>query len=142
MLAAVERTSAQSLYRRFFSAKRGFTERETAFFLNVDFINHIALVAVVEEGGKPVIVGGGRYVVVKDGQAEVAFVVVDAYQGRGVGAALMRHLGTIARGAGLRELIAEVLPENTAMLRVFQNSGFAVSTTRESGVMHVTLRLN
>jgi RimJ/RimL family protein N-acetyltransferase len=142
LVAAVERTSAQSLYRRFFSAKREFTERETAFFLNVDFVNHVALVAVAQEDGQPVIIGGGRYVVIKDGQAEVAFAVVDAYQGRGVGAALMRHLGTIARGGGLRELIAEVLPENIAMLKVFQNSGFAVSTTRESGVVHVTLRLN
>ena len=119
LLAAVGRTSAQSLYRRFFGAKRHFTEKETAFFLNVDFINHVALVAVVEENGQQVIAGGGRYIVDKPGRAELAFAVVDQYQGQGIGAALLRHLALIAHEAGLHELTAEVLPENTAMLKVF-----------------------
>src|SRR4029078_11558629 len=47
MLAAVERIGTQSLYRRFMGAKRGFSDKERAFFLNVDFVNHVALVAVV-----------------------------------------------------------------------------------------------
>ena len=62
LLAAVDRTSAQSLYRRFFGAKRGFSEKEVDFFLNIDFTTHVALVAVVEEGARTVIVAGGRYV--------------------------------------------------------------------------------
>jgi GNAT superfamily N-acetyltransferase len=141
LIAAVHRTSAHSLYRRFFAVKRDFTEKETSFFLDVDFVNHVALVAAVEEEGQPVIVGGGRYIVVKPGQAEVAFAIVDQYQGQGIGGALMRHLGTIARGAGLRELIAEVLPENLGMLKVFKSSGFPLNTKRELGVVHVTLCL-
>ena len=141
LLAAVERTSAQSLFRRFFAVKRGFTEREIAFFVNVDFVKHVALVAVVEEDGRPSIVGGGRYVVLQDGKAEVAFAVVDDYQGQGIGAALMRHLATIARGAGLKELVAEVLPDNAAMLKVFKKSGLRATMERESGVVHVTLAL-
>ena len=60
LLAAIHRTSPQSLFRRFFAAKRGFTEQEIAFFLNIDFVNHVALVAVVNEGSQPAIVGGGR----------------------------------------------------------------------------------
>ena len=82
LVAAVGRASDQSLYRRFFGAKRDFSEREIAFFLNVDFVNHVALVAVLEEDGRPVIIAGGRYVVVQPGKAEVAFAVVDRYQGR------------------------------------------------------------
>src|SRR3954447_13379355 len=123
-VAAVERASAQSLFRRFFAAKRGFTEQEIAFFVNVDFINHVALVAIVEEDGRPVIVGGGRYIVGQPGTAELAFAVVDEHQGQGIGAALMRHLAAIARRSGFNELIAEVLPENVPMLKVFENSGF------------------
>src|SRR5262245_1179762 len=77
MLAAASRTSAQTLYRRFFSAKRHFSDSEVAFFLNVDFVNHVALVALAQEEGRAVIVGGGRYVLVQPGSAEVAFVVID-----------------------------------------------------------------
>jgi GNAT superfamily N-acetyltransferase len=102
LLSAVDRSSPQSLYRRFFSPKRGFTEEEIARFVNV---------------------------------------VVDHYQGQGVGAALMRHLAMIARDAGLKELIAEVLADNISMLKVFAKSGLRVDATREAGVVHVALHL-
>src|SRR5215203_5602629 len=81
MLAAVGRTSKQSLYRRFFTFKRGFTEREVDFYVNIDFVSHVALVAVLEEKGRPVIVGGARYIVVQPDRAEIAFAVDDAHQG-------------------------------------------------------------
>ena len=111
LIAALGRASAQSLYRRFFSVKRHFTEDETSYFLNVDFTSHVALVAVIDEGGRSVIAGGGRYIVVGAERAEAAFAVVDQCQGQGIGAALLRHLVGIAREAGLQELVAEVLPE-------------------------------
>jgi len=72
LIAAVARSSAQSLYRRFFAVKRDFAEPEIEFFLNVDFVDHVALVAVVYESGRSVIAGGARYVVVQPGKAEVA----------------------------------------------------------------------
>ena len=142
LLAAVARTSAQSVYRRFFTVKREFSEREREFFLNVDFIDHVALMAWAEGSTGKIIVGGGRYVVVGPGKAEVAFMVVDQYQGYGIGAALMRHLAAIARAAGLRELTAEVLPENVAMVKVFQKSGLPMTTTDEYEVVEVSLQLN
>jgi GNAT superfamily N-acetyltransferase len=80
-----------------------------------------------------------EYVVVQPGQAEVAFAIVDAYQGLGIGSALMRHLATLGRDAGLRELIAEVLAENASMLNVFERSGLTMNTRREGPVVHVTL---
>jgi GNAT superfamily N-acetyltransferase len=141
MLAAVERSSTESLHRRFFAVKRFFTEKEIAFFLDVDFVDHVALVAVLTEAGRTTIVGGGRYVLVRPGVAEVAFAVVDEFQGQGVGAALMRHITAIARDAGLKELIAEVLPENSAMLKVFEKSGLRCRAQRESGTVHITLQL-
>jgi GNAT superfamily N-acetyltransferase len=142
LLAAVARTSALSLYRRFFAIKRDFTEREKDFFLNVDFINHVALMAVVEEEAGPAIVGGARYVMVRPGRAEVAFVVIDAHQGQGIGSALMRHLVILARAAGLSELIAEVLPENASMLKVFETCGLPIRTTHSPEAVHVVLRLD
>ena len=140
LLAAVARISDGSMSRRFFGAKRHFSEKETDYFVNVDFVTHVALVAVADEG-RGAIVAGGRYVVVRPGCAELAFVVVDAYQGHGLGAALMRHLATIARGAGLKDLVAEVLAENGPMLRVFERSGLPLTTRRDGAVIHVTLQL-
>jgi len=67
-----------------------------AFFLNIDFESHVALVAQIDEDGRAAIAGGGRYIVVRPGQAEIAFVVVDAYQGQGIGTILMRHLAILA----------------------------------------------
>jgi GNAT superfamily N-acetyltransferase len=141
LAAAVARSSSESLYRRFFSVKRNFTESEIDFFLNIDFINHVALVAVVEENDRAAIAGGARYVVVQSGTAEIAFAVVDEYQGQGIGAALMRHLAAVAIRAGVRILIAEVLPDNMPMLKVFEKSGFPRSVKHEAQVVHVSLEL-
>ena len=141
LLAAVGRTGERSLYRRFFASKRGFTEQEVNFYVNVDFVSHVALVAELEEDGQKYIVGGARYILVQPGRAEVAFAVVDEHQGRGIGSALMHHLQVIATEAGLTELFAEVLPENAAMMRVFDRSGLDVTTTRGADSIHVVLRL-
>jgi RimJ/RimL family protein N-acetyltransferase len=141
MLGAIGRTSPQSIQRRFFAPKRGFSETEVAFFMNIDFDNHVALVAEIDEDGQSAIVGGGRYILVEPGRAEIAFVVVDAYQGQGIGATLMRHLAALARQAGLKELIADVLPENTAMLKVFNKFGFRPGSRREPQVIHLVLQL-
>lgn len=141
MLAAVGRTGAQSLQRRFFVIKRGFSEKEIAYFINVDFANHVALVALAREDGRDVIVGGGRYIVTEPEKAEIAFVVIDDYQGQGLGTLLMRHLSVIARRAGLKQLIAEVLPENAAMRKVFSKFGFQSRRSPDPAVIHLVLEL-
>jgi len=141
LLAAFERLSEQTIYRRFFGAKRVLTGEEISFFVNVDFASHVALVAVFEENGRTAIVGGARYVVTVPGQAELAFAVIDQYQGQGIGRALMRHLVAIARGAGLCKLIAEVLPDNLAMLKVFASSGLCLRVSRQNQTVHISLQL-
>lgn len=142
MLAAIGRTSSQSLQRRFFVTKKGFSEKEIDFFLNIDFDKHVALVAQVTEYDHPAIVAGGRYIVVQPGRAEIAFIVVDAYQGQGIGGVLMRHLALLARDAGLKELVAEVLPGNAAMLTVFSKFGFKPGPRRDPQVVHLALQLS
>jgi RimJ/RimL family protein N-acetyltransferase len=138
--AAVARMSDETLYHRFFVVKHHFSEQETAYFLNIDFVNHVALVVEADESGKRAIVGSGRYIVMDAGRAEASFAVVDEYQGQGVGSALMRHLIGLGRQAGLRELVAEVLAENAAMLKVFEKSGLKMSAEREGPYVHVALR--
>lgn len=141
LLAAADRTSDRSLYRRFFSMRRAFSDAEVAAFVNVDFVDEIALIAVMCERGREVVAGGGRYIVVRPGTAELAFMVIDEFQGQGIASALLRHLTALARAAGLREFIAEVLPDNTAMLRVFERSGLSIERKRENGVVHITLQV-
>jgi ribosomal protein S18 acetylase RimI-like enzyme len=141
MLAAIGQTSAQSLQRRFFVMKRHFSDKERAFFMDIDFKDHVAIVALADEADRKAIVGGGRYIVFEPGRAEMAFVVIDAWQGRGVGSILMRHLVKIARDAGLQELTAEVLPENAAMLKVFGKFGFRPGSRRDPQIVHLELKL-
>jgi len=138
---AVDRMSDESIHRRFFAPKRHFSEREVDYYLNVDFVDHVALVAVLNADEPALIVGGGRYIVTQPGIAEVAFGIDDAHQGRGIGALLLRHLTAIARAGGLEKFTAEVLAGNASMLNVFKKSGLAMSTRREAGVVHVTLEL-
>ena len=140
MLSAVGRVSAQSLYRRFFGPKRQFSESETDYFVNVDFVGHVALAAVIDESGKSTIIGAGRYIVTEPGTAEMAFATIDEYQGQGVGTALLRHLILIAREGRLRQLVAEVLPENTPMLTLFRKFGFTTGKVGGEAV-HVALDL-
>lgn len=141
MLAAVDQTNAESLRRRFFLTKRNFSEQERAFFLHVNFVSHVALVAVVDDGDRRPIVGGCRYIVTEPGKAEVAFVVIDAYQGQGIGTMLTRHLAGVARATGLKALAADVLPENTAMRDVLRKCGFQASPSADPQVVRLTLTL-
>ena len=99
------------------------------------------LVAQIDEDGRAAIVGGGRYIMVAPDQAEIAFVVVDAYQSQGIGTILMRHLTILARKAAVKELVADVLPENTAMLKVFGKFGFRPASKRTFQVVHLALQL-
>jgi len=138
--AALERTSAETLYHRFFAVKREFSEKEAHYFLDIDFVKHVALVAVADEDGRPTLIGGGRYVVVEPGRAEVSFAIIDEYQAKGIGSALMRHIAAIGREMGLEELVAEVLADNVPMLKVFERSGLVMTKKHEGSVVHVTMR--
>lgn len=141
MLAAISRTGAESRQRRFFVRKHWFSDAEKEFFMQIDFVNHVALVVEIDEGDGSAIVGGGRYVVVEPDKAEVAFMVVDAYQGQGIGLILTRHLVGLARAAGLKQVAADVLPGNLAMLRVLEKFGFRATRGRDPQVLHLTLPL-
>ena len=141
LIAAYERVSSKTAYQRFFAVRHHFSEAEVAFFTEVDFASHVALAALVDEGGKPTIVGAGRYVAYAPGCAEMAFCIVDAYQGHGIGSALLRHIIAIAERAGLLELTAEVLADNAAMLAVFAQCIPPHSLRREGTVVHVIVHL-
>jgi RimJ/RimL family protein N-acetyltransferase len=135
--------SSKSVYFRFFSPRKGLSDRELAFLTELDFERHVALVATIGRGEEEKIIGVGRYVVPKTEpdpprSAEVAFIVLDEQQGRGIASKLFAHLLIIAHEKGIREFSADVLADNHAMLRVFAKSGLHATRKVESGVMHLS----
>jgi RimJ/RimL family protein N-acetyltransferase len=145
LIDALNKVSSQSLYLRLFSGKRNFSDEEMRQITAVDFVNVVALVAVLEKDGVERIVGGGRYIRIGasgNGQsAEVAFLIDDAHQGLGIGSRLFKHLVTIARQSGITQFEAEVLPSNAAMLGLFARSGLPIQKTLTGGSVHVTIQL-
>lgn len=134
--------SAESIYRRFFGPKK-FTESDLKQATEVDFVNVVALVAVLEKDGEAHIAGGGRYVRIGPGgqTAEVAFLIGDAFHGLGIGSRLFKHLVSIARDSGITRFEAEVLPSNEAMLRVFARGEVPVTRTMTRDSIHVVMDL-
>ncbi|MBV8773231.1 MAG: N-acetyltransferase [Deltaproteobacteria bacterium] len=134
--------SQQSVYYRFFGLKRSLSDDDLSRLTELDFANHIGLAATIESNKGEYFIGVGRCVRTEVGsRAEVAFAVLDEYQGHGIGTLLLKHLAVIARGNGIREFSANVLGSNHQMLEVFANSGFSVHDSYECGVVHVTLNI-
>ncbi len=136
---------ARTIYLRFFSHKKDLTDEELRRATEIDFRREVGLVACVEERGEERIAGAGRYFA-DDAEgppetAEVAFVVEEDFQGQGLAGRLLRHLAAIARSRGIRAFEAIMLPENRAMLRVFERSGYSVSVAAGDGEVHATLVL-
>ena len=130
------RLSAETIYLRFFSPIPSLSDAMVQRFVNVDYINRLALVAQLEDD----IIGVARYDRLSaplDDEAEVAFVIDDAHQGRGLGTLLLEHLAAAARENGVREFVAETLPGNNRMLRVFRDAGFGDERRLADGVIGV-----
>jgi len=137
-----EGLSEKSVYFRFFGIKRSLSDDELRRLTELDFVNHAGLAATVGVEAHERFVGVGRYIRTDNRpRAEVAFAVLDEYQGLGIGTLLLKHLATIARKNGISEFSADVLGANHQMLEVFANSGFVSHNSYENGVVHVSLNL-
>jgi acetate---CoA ligase (ADP-forming) len=116
--------SQESIGFRFFGAAD--LEWVTAWSLDVDYVDRFALVA--ETGAPSRIVAHAAYVRMNAERAEVAFLVADAWQGRGISTIALAHLAAIAHRQGITTFVAEVLPANHQMIDVFRRSGFPINT--------------
>ncbi|WP_229069297.1 bifunctional GNAT family N-acetyltransferase/acetate--CoA ligase family protein [Actinoplanes sp. DH11] len=131
------RMSDRTRYLRYFSPYPRIPERDLQRFVNVDHHDREAFV-IVDADGRITAVGRYERLGPDSPEAEVAFVVEDAHQGRGIGSVLLEHLAEAAREHGLTRFVAEVLPENGGMLRVFGDSGFSVQRKYADGVVHLS----
>ncbi len=145
VIESSSRVSADSLYSRLFTVKTELSASDLKKITEVDFVNVVALVALLEIDGRDQIVGGGRYIrsgaSEKGPRAEVAFLVDDPFQGIGIASLIFKHLLQIARVSGIAEFEAEVLPSNMAMFRVFAQSGIPVIRTARDYSIHLLMDL-
>jgi len=140
LLGLFYRMSPHTIYLRFHHVLTTLPREEARHFCTVDYDSTFALVATLGEEAEEKIIAVGRYARLPKGDAaELALVVEDAYQGRGVGTQLLEQIATIAREKKIRRFEAEVLVENEEMMKVLKDSGFRVAKEVDSGVYRVVL---
>ncbi|GAA2818129.1 bifunctional GNAT family N-acetyltransferase/acetate--CoA ligase family protein [Kitasatospora paracochleata] len=140
-----EQVSDQSKYFRFFAPYPRLSDKDVRRFTHHDYVNRVGLAAVVRDrfiatvrydrtdaDGRPSTTGT---------EAEVAFLVQDAHQGRGVASALLEHIRAVAQERGIRRFTAEVLPENRKMVKVFTDAGYTQQRSFAEGVVHLEFDL-
>ncbi len=139
ILAFHSRLSDRTRYFRYFSPYPRMPRRDVERFTQVDYVSRVALIALLGDD----IVAVGRYDRLGDEDAaEVAFVVQDDHQGRGLGSILLEHLAAAARENGLVRFVAEVLAENSTMVRVFLDAGYEVKRELEQGILHLEFAID
>jgi RimJ/RimL family protein N-acetyltransferase len=132
---------SRSIYLRFFFTKKELSDDELRRLTNPDRARDAVLVATVGTADREIIVGLGRYA--GDGtSASIEFTVEEDYQGRGIATCLLARLVRIARERGISRFEADVLAENTPMLKVFSHSGLPMTANEEDRIVHVTLFLS
>jgi GNAT superfamily N-acetyltransferase len=130
--------SRETTRLRFFILHPQLTAAEVTRFTTVDHDDREAIVALADDE----LIGVARYDrLVPGGDAEVAFVVADAWQGAGLGSRLLEHLAARARTQGVERFVAETLGENYKMLRVFAKSGLTAATSWDHGVTRLIMPL-
>ncbi|MEV6202645.1 GNAT family N-acetyltransferase [Streptomyces sp. NPDC051771] len=146
LVSFYEQVSDESKYYRFFAPYPRLSAKDVHRFTHHDFVDRVGLAATV--GGE--FIATVRYDRINDlgrpasfpaDEAEVAFLVQDAHQGRGVASALLEHIAAVARERGIRRFAAEVLPANTKMIKVFTDAGYTQKRSFEDGSVRLHLDL-
>ncbi|MFJ2257353.1 GNAT family N-acetyltransferase [Streptomyces sp. NPDC087844] len=146
LVSFYEQVSAESKYYRFFAPYPRLSAKDVHRFTHHDFVDRVGLAATV--GGEFIatvrydrIAADGRPASAPADEAEVAFLVQDAHQGRGVASALLEHVAAVARERGIRRFAAEVLPANSKMIKVFTDAGYQQKRSFEDGVVRLEFDL-
>ncbi|MEU1303254.1 GNAT family N-acetyltransferase, partial [Streptomyces shenzhenensis] len=146
LVSFYEQVSDESKYYRFFAPYPRLSAKDVHRFTHHDFVDRVGLAATV--GGEFIatvrydrIGTAGAPATAPADEAEVAFLVQDAHQGRGVASALLEHIAAVARERGIRRFAAEVLPANTKMIKVFMDAGYTQQRSFEDGVVRLEFDL-
>ncbi|MEV0222675.1 GNAT family N-acetyltransferase [Streptomyces sp. NPDC050704] len=146
LISFYEQVSDESKYYRFFAPYPRLSAKDVHRFTHHDFVDRVGLAATV--GGEFIatvrydrINAEGLSASAPADEAEVAFLVQDAHQGRGVASALLEHIGAVARERDIRRFAAEVLPANNKMIKVFTDAGYQQKRSFEDGVVRLEFDL-
>ncbi|AWI31402.1 GNAT family N-acetyltransferase [Streptomyces tirandamycinicus] len=146
LVSFYEQVSDESKYYRFFAPYPRLSAKDVHRFTHHDYVDRVGLAVTV--GGEFIatvrydrINAQGRPASAPADEAEVAFLVQDAHQGRGVASTLLEHIAAVARERGIRRFAAEVLPANNKMIKVFTDAGYTQRRSFEDGSVHLTLDL-
>ncbi|MHA4814127.1 bifunctional acetate--CoA ligase family protein/GNAT family N-acetyltransferase [Streptomyces aculeolatus] len=142
LVAFFDRVSDESKYLRFFAPHPQLSAKDVHRFTHHDYVDRVGLAAVVGDAFIAT-VRYDRTEPAADGatQAEVAFLVQDDQQGRGVASALLEHIAACARERGVRRFVADVLPANSRMMKVFTDAGYTQKRSFEDGVVRLEFEL-
>jgi RimJ/RimL family protein N-acetyltransferase len=135
-----EQLSETSRHRRFFTVMPALSEQALTYLTAIDHHDHEALVAVAPRSGQ--LVGVARFIrnPREPDHADLAVVVIDSWQRRGVGTALLRELAQRAAEEGVRYFTAEILADNRPVLALAHRLGGA-ETTSSGGVVSARIDL-
>ncbi|WP_128374894.1 bifunctional GNAT family N-acetyltransferase/acetate--CoA ligase family protein [Streptomyces cavernae] len=146
LVSFYEQVSDESKYYRFFAPYPRLSAKDVHRFTHHDFVDRVGLAATV--GGEFIatvrydrINADGMAASAPADEAEVAFLVQDPHQGRGVASALLEHIAAVARERDIRRFAAEVLPANTKMIKVFTDAGYTQKRSFEDGVVRLEFDL-
>lgn len=134
------RFSDRSVYYRYFSPVKAMPHSEMQEYVNVDYRRTMSLVGLVGEPGTGHVIAEARYVAFEDRpQADVAFIVDEAYQGKGIASYLLNVLIEIGKERGLKGFEADVLADNRSMLKVFEKAPYPYQAVLRSGVYELKI---
>jgi len=132
--------SDKTIYRRFFTLRHDMHHDRLQQFVIIDYTKEMVINAVIKDGEREIISGMGQFIIYETAMtAEVAFIVKDGFQNRGIGTELLTYLTYLARRQGLVGFTAEVLLENKPMLHVFEKAGFVIEKRGLEGVYEMKL---
>jgi acyl-CoA hydrolase/GNAT superfamily N-acetyltransferase len=132
--------TTDSMYHRFISTRTDMPHERLQRFVAIDYRREMVILAIDRQGEHESIVAMGQYLIDEATHtAEMAFVVLDDFQGRGIGAELLAYLTLLARRQGLLGFTAAVLQDNKRMLHLFESMGFIVEKRLDSGVYELKM---
>jgi acyl-CoA hydrolase/RimJ/RimL family protein N-acetyltransferase len=135
--------SPTSLRTRYMTHTMTFPHKDVQQLANIDYINNLAIVGTVPGvSGEEIVAIAQYFLDPKTKSAEIAFIVQDEWQQKGMGTLLLQYLCRIAKQRGIKSIYAKVLPTNKAMLAVFYNSGYKINTEFDGDVYNIEFSLS